>query len=181
MRSGGGFLKVVEGRPGGSGTITSRDFAPGEMIMEVAVDVELDHPSRFTLQLGVGRHVDAGEIRYLNHSCAPNAYFAASARRLVAEREIRAGDEVSIFYPASEWDMACPFLCECGADSCIEFVTGADHRDELYEPLRVGRPQGRSAEVHGAMVRPPSLSRELGHATADDAVAQALSEPGGHR
>ncbi|MBE1530410.1 SET domain-containing protein-lysine N-methyltransferase [Actinomadura algeriensis] len=125
MSTSSGFLKVAEGRPGGSGIVTSRDFAPGETIMEVTADVELAAPTRFTLQIGVGRHIDVGDIRYLNHSCAPNAHFAAPAGRLLAEREIRAGDEVSIFYPASEWDMACPFLCECGADTCIEFVSGA--------------------------------------------------------
>ncbi|TDC70304.1 SET domain-containing protein [Actinomadura sp. GC306] len=127
MWSGGGYLEVVGGRPGGSGIISNRDFAPGDTIMRVAADLELAEPTRFSLQVGADRHIDAGEIRYLNHSCAPNAYFAASAGLLVAERAIGAGDEVSIFYPASEWDMACPFMCECGADGCVEFVGGARH------------------------------------------------------
>lgn len=127
MWSGGGYLEVVEGRPGGSGIITNRAFAPGETIVEVKADVESAEPSRFSLQVGTDRHIDAGEIRYLNHSCAPNAYFDASTGRLVAEREIAAGDEVSIFYPASEWDMACPFMCKCGTGDCVQFVGGARH------------------------------------------------------
>jgi hypothetical protein len=49
-----------------------------------------------------------------------------------AARDIAAGEELTYFYPSTEWDMAQPFVCLCGAPQCIRLVVGAK-----YLPLDV--------------------------------------------
>ena len=42
-----------------------------------------------------------------------------------ALRDIAAGEELTCFYPSTEWDMVRPFVCGCGAPQCVRFVAGA--------------------------------------------------------
>lgn len=99
------------------------------------LDGELyDAPSRFSVQVGVARHVDAPRDlaeaaaadrylwRNLNHSCCPNTVL--HERALVAARPIAAGEEVCFDYEANEWQMASPFACGCGAPRCRWRVRG---------------------------------------------------------
>jgi len=44
---------------------------------------------------------------------------------LVAIRPIAEGDELTFFYPSTEWAMAEPFECGCGAGECIGRISGA--------------------------------------------------------
>lgn len=91
-------------------------------------------PSRYSVQVGVDRHVDVGGghegderfvWRFLNHSCQPNS--VPHERMLVARRDIAAGEEVTFDYDANEWDMAEPFACACGAAACRGVVRGFRH------------------------------------------------------
>ena len=50
--------------------------------------------------------------QFLNPACRPNA--AVMGRRLVAIREIAAGEEVTFNYNCNEYDMESPFRCRCG-------------------------------------------------------------------
>jgi hypothetical protein len=47
--------------------------------------------------------------------------------RVVAARDLEAGEELTFFYPSTEWDMDRPFRCRCGAPECIGVVSGAKH------------------------------------------------------
>jgi hypothetical protein len=51
--------------------------------------------------------------QFLNHSCEPNV--RVQGRDLVAARAIKAYEELSFDYETTEWDMASPFTCRCGA------------------------------------------------------------------
>jgi hypothetical protein len=44
---------------------------------------------------------------------------------MFAARDIEKGEELSFFYPSTEWEMDAPFICLCGASSCIHVVAGA--------------------------------------------------------
>ena len=44
---------------------------------------------------------------------------------MYACKDIEKGDELSFFYPATEWEMDAPFICLCGAANCIHVVAGA--------------------------------------------------------
>jgi hypothetical protein len=44
-----------------------------------------------------------------------------------AAKPIRPGMPVTFFYPSTEWDMAQPFKCNCGAKECLGVIHGAKH------------------------------------------------------
>lgn len=39
--------------------------------------------------------------------------------------EIKEGDELTFFYPSSEWDMSQGFECKCGTERCRGYIGGA--------------------------------------------------------
>jgi len=93
-------------------------------------------PSRFSIQIARDQHVEPGpggdpvameryQWRFLNHSCAPSAYLRG--RALIALRPLQAGEEVTFDYHTTEWDMASPFACLCGARQCVGKVRGFKH------------------------------------------------------
>jgi hypothetical protein len=113
-----------------------RPFAPGEVLL--AIDGEQrERPSRHSLQVGWGVHIEAGpdidletlmdrySWRFLNHSCDGNT--AVRGCELVAIRHIRAGTEVTFNYNTTEYDMACPFTCHCGSLLCAGEIHGFKH------------------------------------------------------
>jgi hypothetical protein len=74
-----------------------------------------------TLQIGINRYLDLDEPgRMVNHSCVPNAGVRDDTR-LVALREISAGEEIRFDYSTTisdGWTMA----CRCGAPECRGLV-----------------------------------------------------------
>lgn len=102
-------------------------FAEGEVIAAFEVIAARDRPDRLTVQISEREHAQIGPppLRFINHSCAPNARFDVEARRLVAVRPIAAGDEITYFYPSTEWAMDAPFACQCGSPRCLGTIAGA--------------------------------------------------------
>jgi len=96
----------------------------GSIVLEFSGDVR-PTPARFSVQVGVNEHIHPDDDaltngnalrfawRFLNHSCAPNCRVAG--RVLVALRDLVAGEELTFDYNATEWSMAEPFACACGA------------------------------------------------------------------
>lgn len=79
------------------------------------------------LFLGPASSADIGVGERLNHSCAPNAGFQG-AIHIVALRDIRAGEQVTIDYATcvSAEHEAFRMACVCGAPDCRGVVTGED-------------------------------------------------------
>ena len=40
-------------------------------------------------------------------------------------RPLQAGEELTYFYPSTEWTMTQPFTCACGAVDCLGTIDGA--------------------------------------------------------
>ena len=83
-----------------------------------------------TLFIGVvaisrDKHTHVGKLAALNHSCDPNVILDTDKMVMVARQDIEKGAELSFFYPSTEWEMAAPFICLCGAANCIHVVAGA--------------------------------------------------------
>ncbi|TLD31657.1 hypothetical protein PspLS_02567 [Pyricularia sp. CBS 133598] len=87
-----------------------------------------DEPTYATVQIGRDRHLNLNsDLLYINHSCDPSLIFdTANLAILVGPKGIRAGEELTFFYPSTEWHMAQPFACLCGAASCRGTISGAD-------------------------------------------------------
>ena len=60
-----------------------------------------------------------------NHSCDPATYIDTENLQIIALRDISKGDELTFFYPSTEWEMIQPFQCNCQAQNCIKEVKGA--------------------------------------------------------
>jgi hypothetical protein len=98
-----------------------------------------DCPSRMTVQVSEHTHItlDPPSLAYINHSCAPNLHFEVVRGIIIVIKPIFAGDEVAFFYPSTEWSMAAPFDCHCGAPRCLGRIAGAS---QLPASALRGRP-----------------------------------------
>jgi len=105
--------------------ISKRAYAKGELICEIPTEKVVNKANRFTVQIGRDRHTDVGKLAALNHSCDPNVILDTENLLMYACKDIEKGAELSFFYPATEWEMDAPFICLCGASSCIHVVAGA--------------------------------------------------------
>lgn len=83
--------------------------------------------SRLTIQISINRHITLQPefLQYTNHSCAPNIFFDTTMMKVIALRAIKPDDELTFFYPSTEWDMAQPFACHCGESCCLRYINGA--------------------------------------------------------
>jgi hypothetical protein len=105
--------------------VTKQTYAKGDVICEIPTDKIVDRPNRFTVQIDRDKHTDVGKLAALNHSCDPNVILDTENLLVYAAKDIEEGDELSFFYPATEWEMDAPFICLCGSFSCIHVVAGA--------------------------------------------------------
>ena len=72
------------------------------------------------------------DLVFCNHSCRPSLVFdmAKLEVRVADDRPLSIGDELTFYYPSTEWDMKEPFDCECrstAAKRCGERIAGAKH------------------------------------------------------
>jgi hypothetical protein len=72
------------------------------------------------------------DLLYTNHSCRPSLVFDMQRWevRVSSERDLKEGDELTFFYPSTEWHMAQPFECGCGQEGCRGKISGAKDMDE---------------------------------------------------
>ncbi len=105
--------------------ITKQAYRKGEVICEIPTEKIVNSPNRFTVQIGRDRHTNVGKLAALNHSCDPNVILDTEHLLVYARKDIEKGEELSFFYPATEWEMDAPFICLCGASNCIHVVAGA--------------------------------------------------------
>ena len=106
-----------------------QDFNAGDNICPFSAAAILKEPTYLTVQIGEYEHIHLRpeHLKYINHSCEPNVLFNTDTMQLECLQDIKAGDELCFFYPATEWNMAQPFECLCGTVSCIKQIQGAKY------------------------------------------------------
>src|SRR5258706_7831897 len=104
-----------------------QSFQSGEMIADFSAGTIAAEPTYLTVQVDTGKHITLQPefLQYINHSCAPNVFFDTTAMKLVALKEIRQEEEMTFFYPSTEWEMTQPFRCYCGSPACLGEIKGA--------------------------------------------------------
>jgi hypothetical protein len=102
-------------------------ISAGDAIIDFEAASVLDHPTYLTIQIAVDKHITLLPefLQYTNHSCEPNVFFNTDSMELVCVKNIEPGDEITFFYPSTEWEMAQPFVCSCGTDKCLQLINGA--------------------------------------------------------
>lgn len=105
------------------------EFAPGDMICQFSAATTQHHATYLTVQTGASTHItlDPGFLQYINHSCDPTVFFDTTRMELTCLQKMQPGDEFTFFYPGTEWEMAKPFVCNCGSQGCLQLINGASH------------------------------------------------------
>ncbi|KAL1389013.1 hypothetical protein HDK64DRAFT_115457 [Phyllosticta capitalensis] len=100
---------------------------PGAVFARLTTLTPSPRPSYATVQTGPSSHINLNSpLLYVNHSCEPNLLFDMERKEVrVTEKGLAAGDELTYFYPATEWDMEQPFDCACGESACLGWICGA--------------------------------------------------------
>lgn len=112
----------------GARLITDQPYTRGQLIYRITGHRIVTQPTYQTIQISAAEHIEElGVIAYLNHSCRPNTIVDTSHLTVTAARDIAAGEELTFFYPSTEWEMDRPFICLCGAPQCIRLVAGAKY------------------------------------------------------
>ncbi len=112
-----------------SGVVTRVSAPAGAVLASFAASTDAPEATKYTVQSGETAHINLAPdiLRFINHSCAPNVYFDVDARQVVSLVPVCEGDELTFFYPSTEWSMASPFACACGAPTCAGTINGARH------------------------------------------------------
>ncbi|KAK7184019.1 hypothetical protein DPSP01_010474 [Paraphaeosphaeria sporulosa] len=78
------------------------------------------------------------DLVYINHSCRPTLVFDMQRWEVRVNPDLKeglkAGDELTFFYPSTEFDMSQPFDCRCKEKNCRGTISGA--KDMSLEVLR---------------------------------------------
>lgn len=108
---------------------TAVNFAPGDIICNFGAGITQSYATYLTVQTGADRHITLMPefLQYINHSCEPNVFFNTTTMELVCIDPLQPGDEFTFFYPSTEWEMAQPFVCNCGSRECLQLINGASH------------------------------------------------------
>lgn len=104
-------------------------FAPGDVICDFSAGIVQSYATYLTVQTAASRHITLMPefLQYINHSCVPNVFFDTTSMQLVCLTALQPGDEFTFFYPSTEWEMAQPFVCNCGNEVCLQLINGASH------------------------------------------------------
>jgi len=104
-----------------------RSYKPGDIIADFSAGTISAEPTYLTIQLGIRKHItfDPVFLQYINHGCDPNVFFDTTAMNLVALKHIKREEEMTFFYPSTEWKMTQRFNCYCGSPHCLGEIKGA--------------------------------------------------------
>ena len=106
--------------------ISLSDIKRGTMIYRLSNYTQHAYPTFKTIQTSHNIHVnDKSIISYMNHSCNPCCNIDTLTYKVYANKDIKKHDELTFFYPSTEWSLKQPFLCRCGNKNCIGYVYGA--------------------------------------------------------
>lgn len=89
-------------------------------------------PTYLSVQIDTDKHIHLFPefLQYINHSCEPNVFFNTHTNEVVAIKDINENDEITFFYPSTEWAMTQPFQCFCNTSSCLGLIQGARHLNQ---------------------------------------------------
>ncbi|CAE6425931.1 hypothetical protein ACGC1H_004744 [Rhizoctonia solani] len=129
-------LVKVHLQPGAfnSGLLAVKHFKAGQVITRLSGTTHTAK-SWSSVQSGIepGDHIELNSVLvYVNHSCSPNAAFDLDSSNKAewnfrALRDIQPEEELTFFYPSTEWDMDQGFPCRCQAKNCLGYIRGAKY------------------------------------------------------
>lgn len=115
----------------GNALVCVEAIGAGQPILRIA-GPRVAEPGIYTIQCGETAHIHAEQSAwaFINHACEPNCAIDFATWELASLRPIRAGEEITYNDLSTEWDMASPFSCGCGAAHCPGTVRGFRYLNE---------------------------------------------------
>lgn len=122
------FLELRSVNNGEHGIFAAKTFNAGDHVCSFYYEVKASQPDRLSVQVSENEHIQLLPelVRFINHSCNPNVFFDVLTGKITALKRIRNGEQLTFFYPSTEWHMSDPFDCKCGSSQCLGRITGAD-------------------------------------------------------
>ncbi|OJJ79233.1 uncharacterized protein ASPGLDRAFT_52858 [Aspergillus glaucus CBS 516.65] len=120
-------IQVVKGAPFQSTARSLVALPAGALFSNITTAVPTVHKTYTSVQSGIGMNIElCSDLVYCNHSCSPSLEFDMSRFevRVAKDRPLSVGDELTFFYPSTEWDMVQSFHCNCGSEKCLGKVSG---------------------------------------------------------
>lgn len=110
-----------------NGLFATAPFFKGDIITDFGSSKIVDTPNYLTIQIVEDKHIHLSPeyLQYTNHACEPNVLFNTSSMQLECLTDIAIGDELTFFYPATEWEISQSFNCHCGKPTCVGLIKGA--------------------------------------------------------
>ncbi|KAK6542082.1 hypothetical protein TWF694_007851 [Orbilia ellipsospora] len=123
-------------------TIAKVDLPRGSHFCYITTQIPVPKTTWSSIQTSKTDHIElASGLVYMNHSCAPTLEIEvyspnskgeypngrAGEFRVLKDRDLKAGEELTFFYPSTEYMSPRPFDCLCGAGEgvCIGRQAGA--------------------------------------------------------
>ena len=112
---------------GQNALFTLRSYQPGEVIADFSASTISAEPTYLTVQVGIRKHITLHPefLQYINHGCDPNVFFNTTTMQVVALKRLMPREEMTFFYPSTEWRMTQSFRCYCGSPHCLGKIRGA--------------------------------------------------------
>lgn len=130
----GEIAKVIHGNGDFASKLVSQvDLGPGAVFAKIEGSKQASGRNYTTVQISEDKDIDLNsDLVFCNHSCDPNVVFDVSKFevRVADDKSIRPGDDITFFYPSTEWNMDQPFQCTCGTERCLGTVSGARYLDD---------------------------------------------------
>ena len=106
---------------------SKRNYQAGDLLVAFSASNTQAEAECLTIQIGERAHIHLlpDYLQFVNHSCSPNVLFNTSTMEIECVATIHKGDELRFFYPATEWEISQPFMCNCGASNCLGLISGA--------------------------------------------------------
>lgn len=104
-----------------------RSFPVDSILHSFSAREYVQHPTYLSVQVGECEHIHLSPefLQYINHSCEPNTFFDVNKKVVIALRDISENEDITFFYPSTEWSMVRPFECFCSTPSCLGTIQGA--------------------------------------------------------
>jgi len=102
------YISSALNTPGHSGVFAACSFKSGEVVLCLTGPIA-EAPSRTSIQIEVGRHIEDEIGSFINHSPAPSCII--NGADVIASRDIGVDEEITFDYGKNEDVLACPFVC----------------------------------------------------------------------
>lgn len=124
-------LQVMKGdQPFQSSARSLIALPPGTLFAKITTATHVDHTTYTSVADGPNSRIELNsDLVYCNHSCQPSLVFDMTRFevRVADNRPLSVGDELTFFYPSTEWTMVQSFQCQCaaGVDRCLGLISGS--------------------------------------------------------